>query len=170
MRLSKKIAALSAASILAVTGMFSSEGTALAAPAYPAPEGTLVSVSIDLENEAQAAAELASALLEAEAPSEQRQLLIDAVGATEAEAIAAEFGVTLQELFSVAPSENGWRANEGFMACMRQEVSDDLRTLLDINAVAALIGQQRYMDAARGRSVPCPARYTAQCCWTSCEF
>ncbi|AWB84187.1 hypothetical protein [Corynebacterium liangguodongii] len=89
-------------------------------------------------------------LFEAESPEERERILVETIGVENANAVASRLGLQVSELFSdeIVNDGTGNRSVGEFLTCMRSEVTDDLKSIFDINAIAALIGREKYWEAA----------------------
>ncbi|RRQ12002.1 hypothetical protein [Corynebacterium bovis] len=130
-------------------------GTAVAhADASPKLETTHLAQAEGLTPEQTADAEDAAALVESllstNDPKKQEQILQDTLGTKSADAAADFVGLTPEELFSTdtVHDDSGFRDTGEFLSCMKGKASDDLKSIFDVNAIAVLIGQEKYGEAA----------------------
>lgn len=126
----------------------------LAAPAQAAPRTDTGrddttptrTVGLDLSTDEATLERALAALAAAGTPAEAQSALEDTLGTAAVDALVEEVGAPADALFG---EEVQTLKKRSFMQCMRARVGKDIRSILDVNAIAALIGREKYVEAAK---------------------
>ncbi|KAB3523094.1 hypothetical protein GC425_02860 [Corynebacterium sp. zg254] len=140
-----KVTALALGTVLMI------QGATLATAAPSQQDSNYTSgQSSEQAQEIQQTAELLKALDSAKTPEEREQIFVSTLGEQDAQEAAAFVGLTPAELFSneLTTDTTSFRGAPQFLSCMKSKVSNDLKSIFNINAIASLIGQQKYYEAA----------------------
>ncbi|AKK07168.1 hypothetical protein CMUST_14375 [Corynebacterium mustelae] len=99
------------------------------------------------EEQVEALAELLKEMDEAGSEAEVQQLFVERFGQDNLEDAAAQLGTNTSEVFR----ESDEVVEEGFgefLQCIKGKATNDIKKALDVNVVAAFIGQKDYAKAA----------------------
>lgn len=127
----------------------------LAAPAQAAPhtetsrdDGKTPSQTVGLELHTDAATleRALAALAAAPTPAAAQTALEDNLGGAAVAELAKEVGAPADALFG---DEAQTLKKRSFMQCMKVRVGRDIRSIFNVNAIAALIGREKYVEAAK---------------------
>ncbi|WP_236883048.1 hypothetical protein [Corynebacterium pseudokroppenstedtii] len=139
--------------LLALSVSLAGAGMAVATPVTDSTDQKqLENFTSEQAHEVELAAKLFKELSRVESGKEKEEVLVDNVGEEETAEAAAVVGLTPDELFSDETVANeyafGLGGTEKFLSCMEGKVEDDVKEIFHVNAIAVLIGQEKYFEAA----------------------
>lgn len=127
---------------------------AQSAPAQSAPHpdtgldgaSAVRTVGLELHTDDATLERALAALSAATTPTEAQAVLEDTLGVAAVVELAEEVGASADALFG---EEVRTLKKRSFMQCMKARVGKDIRSIFNVNAIAALIGREKYLEAAK---------------------
>ncbi|MEH3069278.1 MAG: hypothetical protein PGN15_15040 [Aeromicrobium erythreum] len=108
--------------------------------------GAVRTVGLELDTDDATLERALAALSAATTPTGAQAALEDTLGGAAVIGLAEEVGAPSDALFG---EEVQTLKKRSFMQCMKARVGKDIRSIFNVNAIAALIGREKYLEAAK---------------------